>query len=201
MGREAKPAVSDGGTRAEARVHLDSELLSVGPPFRLKLKLAEVTACAAEGEALVLAAGRTRLTLALGAKDAASWAKAILNPPSLAAKLGLKAGAAAATLGPMPQEIGQVLEGRGARALTSAAAAKGAGLVFAAVPEGIQPETLNALAKALEPGAAAWLVYRKGGTINGEALIRAARAAGLKDTKVARISESHAGLRFIAAKA
>ena len=59
----------------------------------------------------------------------------------------------------------------------------------------------SALAKALQPGAAAWLIYRKGGTINGDALIHAARAAGLKDTKVARISESHAGLRFIAAKA
>ena len=101
----------------------------------------------------------------------------------------------------MPQEIGEVLEGRAARALAGAAAAKGAGLVFAAVPEGIAPEKLNALAKALQPGAAAWLIYRKGGTINGDALIHAARAAGLKDTKVARISESHAGLRFIAAKA
>ena len=200
MGREAKLTVSDGGARAEARVHLDSQMLSVGPPFRLKLMLDEVTAATAGDEGLTLAAGRTRLTLALGAKEAAAWAKAILNPPSLADKLGLKAGVAAATLGPMPQEIGEVLEGRAARALTGAAA-KGAGLVFAAVPEGIAPEKLNALAKALQPGAAAWLIYRKGGTINGDALIHAARAAGLKDTKVARISESHAGLRFIAAKA
>ena len=186
MGREAKPAVSDGGTRAEARVHLDSQMLSVGPPFRLTLKLAEVTACAAGDDGLTLAAGRTRLKLALGAKEAAAWAKAILNPPSLAAKLGLKAGIAAATLGPMPAEM---------------QAAKGAELIFAAVPEGLAPERLDALAKALAPGAAAWLVYRKGGTINGDALIHAARAAGLKDTKVARISESHAGLRFIAARA
>ena len=201
MGREARLTVSDGGARAEARVHLDSQMLSIGPPFRLKLMLDEVTAATAGDEGLTLAAGRTRLTLALGAKEAAAWAKAILNPPSLADKLGLKAGVAAATLGPMPEEIGTALEGRKARALTGAAAAKGAGLVFAAVPEGIAPEKLNALAKALQPGAAAWLIYRKGGTINGDALIHAARAAGLKDTKVARISESHAGLRFIAAKA
>lgn len=197
MGREAKLTVSDGRTRAEARVHLDSELLTIGPPFRLKLKLAELAGCEAGPDGLAVAGLEARLTLALPAKEAAAWAKAMLNPPSLATKLGLKPGVTVAALGALPSELESEL-----KALKPAAAKLGAAisasLTFAALPGGVSEAQLGKLAQSLPPKSAVWLVYRKGET-NGDALIHAARAAGLKDTKVARISETHTGLRFIPA--
>ena len=196
MGREAKLSVSDGTTIADARVHLDSETLTVGPPFRVKLKLGEISRCAAGDGGLEVAAGNTRLAIALTAKEAAAWAKAMLNPPSLATKLGLKAGMAVATLGEMPPEIAGAL-----KAATPSAARLGAAiaaqLVIAAVPEGVPVAKLAKLKSALAAKSAVWLIYRKGGAINGDELIFAAREAGLKDTKVAKISETHTGLRFI----
>ena len=68
-------------------------------------------------------------------------------------------------------------------------------LIVAAVSLDTKP--LAALSGALPSRGAAWLVYEKG-VLKGDALILAAREAGLKDTKVTRISETHAALRFIA---
>lgn len=198
MGREAKLTVSDGATAAEARVHLDSEMLSVGPPFRLKLKLGDLSRCEAGAAGLEVSAGKTRLTLALAAKEAASWAKAMTNPPSLATKLGLKDGLAVATVGEMPPEIAEALTAASPAAVRPGAAIA-APLAFAAVPEGVSIAKLAKFAAALPPKSAVWLIYRKGGPTNGDQLIYAAREAGLKDTKVAKISETHTGLRFIPA--
>lgn len=193
MGREAKLTVSDGTTRGEARVHLDSEMLTIGPPFQLKLKLAELESVAASASGLAVGA----LTLAMGEKEAAAWAKAMLNPPSLATKLGLKPGVTVAAIGAMPREIARELKPfRPAEAKPGCAL--GATLIFAAVPGGVALKDLPKFAKGLRPGSAAWLIYAKGGPFNGDELIASARSAGLKDTKVAKISEAHTGLRFIA---
>jgi hypothetical protein len=58
---------------------------------------------------------------------------------------------------------------------------------------------IKAAARALSSATALWFVYEKGGAVNGDHVIAMARAAGLKDTKVARVSETHAALRFIKA--
>jgi len=196
MGRESKTHVDDGATRAEARLHLDSEMLTVGPPFRLKLRLDQIGQCAAGADGLAIRAGATALRIALSAKEAAAWAKAIANPPSLATKLGIKPGLRVAFIGTMPAEIAAIVAQP--LALARLPKAVDAGLVLATVPVPVAKTDLGRLRDALGKGAAAWLVYEKGVT-NGDRLIMAARAAGLKDTKVAKISERHAALRFIAA--
>jgi hypothetical protein len=196
MGREAKTAVDDGATRAEARLHLDSETLTIGPPFRLKLRLDAVDRCVVGEGGFEIASGPAQLSIALSAKDAAAWAKAILNPPSLATKLGLKPGLHVAAIGALPAEVAALLPeaGRHDRLPKTIDAP----LILAMVPAALPVKDLGKLRTILSPGAAAWLIYEKGVT-NGDRLILAARAAGLKDTKVAKISDRFAALRFIAA--
>ena len=47
-------------------------------------------------------------------------------------------------------------------------------------------------------GAALWVIYPKASSAIREIeVIEAGRAAGLKDVKVARISETHTGLKFV----
>lgn len=198
MGREAKLRVDDGRRKADARVHLDSEVLTIGPPFRLKIALTEVAAVAVAEDGLHLASGSAALTLKLSAKEAAAWAKAILNPPSLATKLGLKADMRIAVLGKLPAEIDAALSAH--KPVTARRGAPiDAALVFAAMPAGVPLTGLASFAAALPAKSAVWLIYEKGAAMTGDALIYAARAAGLKDTKVAKISETHTGLRFIPA--
>lgn len=197
MGREARTTVDDGRAKAEARLHLDSEMLTVGLPFRLKLRLDSVAECAAEGNGLRIRTGDSSLSIALPAKEAAAWVKAVLHPPSLATKLGLKAGMGVALLGSVPSEIATLVPN--AEQFQRRPRRLGAALSFVAVVSSTDEDDLAALKAAMAPGAAVWLVYEKGVT-NGDRLIAMARAAELKDTKVAKISERFAALRFIAAK-
>jgi hypothetical protein len=54
------------------------------------------------------------------------------------------------------------------------------------------------LRERLAPDGALWVVYPKGRREGGEMdVIAAGRDAGLKDVKVARVSPTHTGLKFV----
>ncbi len=193
MGRETKSAVTHGGTTAEARVHLDSEMLAIGPPVRASLALAGLKAeTGAAG--LTVTAGRETYRIAMSEKEAAAWAKAINHPPSLADKLGLNPGVNVALIGDVPEAVAAVAEGSARYAKAPRAIAADVTLAMVAK---LDVKALAALAAAMPKKGALWLIYEKG-VLKGDAVIFAARDAGLKDTKVAKISETHTGLRFIA---
>lgn len=201
MGREATIEYVSGKDRAQVRAHLDSAALQLSGGKKLNLPLADVKTAIASGDLLKIEAKSTKFTLALGAKEAAAWAKKILNPPSLADKLGVKPDSIVLLIGARIAEIDDAVKSaaRIERTQTmTAAKAKGASLIVAALAPGTAAKQIETAAKALAPKVALWLVYRKGTKPNGDDIIMLARKAGLKDTKVARVSETHAGLRFIA---
>lgn len=199
MGREAKVAYRSGKDRADVRAHLDSEALELTGGKKLKIRLADVRKAVADGDGLKVETKSEKFELALGAKEAAAWAKKILNPPTLADKLGLKADTKVLLVGARVAEIDEAApDAERATALT-AAKAKTANVILLTLAPGTAEKQIAAAAKALPKGTALWLVYAKGTKPNGDAIIILARKAGLKDTKVARVSVTHAALRFIAA--
>lgn len=195
MGRETKTVVRSGSLSGEARVHLDSDALGIGPPFRIRMSVHGLGATA-DAAGLTVTRGRETFQIAMSEKEAAAWAKAILHPPSLADKLGAKPGIAIALVGALPGEITAVT--KGAKVYRSPPKTLDAALAIMAVAL-LETKPLAAVATALPPAGAVWLVHEKG-VLKGDALILAAREAGLKDTKVAKISETHTGLRFIAVR-
>jgi hypothetical protein len=198
MGREAKVVYRAGKERAEVRAHLDSAALELTGGKKLKIALADVRKANAEGDALKVETKTEKFELALGAKEAAAWAKKILNPPTLADKLGLKADTKVLLVGERIEEIDEAAA-KAERATTlTAAKAKTANVILLMLAPETAERQIAAAAKALPKGTALWLVYTKGTKPNGDTIIMTARKAGLKDTKVARISETHAALRFIA---
>lgn len=197
MGREAKVEYADAKERALVKVHLDSAALELTGGKKLKLPLASVKSATVDGDLLKIAAGGTKFSLALGAKEAEAWRKKILNPPSLADKLGFKPDKSIALIGEVPPEIAAA-----AKTAKAAAAAKlpktiAADIAALMLAPGKEEQLIVASAKALAPKSALWLVYEKGRAVNGDHVIALARKAGLKDTKVARVSDTHAALRFI----
>jgi len=198
MGREAKVEYADAKERALVKVHLDSAALELTGGKKLKLALASVKSATVDGDLLKIAAGGTKFSLALGAKEAEAWRKKILNPPSLADKLGFKPDKSIALIGEVPPEIAAAAK----TAKVTAAAAKlpktiAADIAALMLAPGKEEQLIVASAKALAPASALWLVYEKGRAVNGDHVIALARKAGLKDTKVARVSDTHAALRFI----
>ncbi|MBL8779417.1 MAG: hypothetical protein JNL06_00620 [Alphaproteobacteria bacterium] len=198
MGREAKVEYADAKERALVKVHLDSAALELTGGKKLRLPLANVKSATVDGDLLKIAAGGTKFSLALGAKEAEAWRKKILNPPSLADKLGFKPDKSIAVIGEVPPEIAAAAK----TAKVAAAAAKlpktiAADIAALMLAPGKEEQLIVASAKALAPASALWLVYEKGRAVNGDHVIALARKAGLKDTKVARVSDTHAALRFI----
>ncbi|MFM9864803.1 MAG: hypothetical protein ACKVRO_14470 [Micropepsaceae bacterium] len=202
MGREARVVYTSGKERVEVRVHLDSAALQVTGGKKLIVPLSDVRSAKVAGDDLAIETKTMKFKLALGAKDAAAWAKKILNPPSLADKLGVKADTTVLIVGTRIAELDEAVAkaAKVERAATlTAAKAKAASVVLLTLAPETAPKQIDAAAKVLPKGVALWLVYVKGVKPNGDDIIRLARQAGLKDTKVARISVTHAALRFIAA--
>jgi hypothetical protein len=201
MGREAKTEYIAGSERAPVKAHLGSADLELTGAKKLKLAFAAVKTVTVDGDLLKIAAGKTTFALALGAKEAEAWRKKILNPPSLADKLGFKPDKTVALIGATPVEITDAA--MAAKQATATAKLPTGGKPIAAdiaalmLTPGKEEQLVVAAAKILPREAALWLVYEKGRPVNGDHVIAMARKAGLKDTKVARISDSHAALRFI----
>ncbi|NOT38925.1 MAG: hypothetical protein HOP13_00365 [Alphaproteobacteria bacterium] len=201
MGRDARIVYTSGKERAEVRAHLDSAALEITGGKKLIVRLSDVRSAKVVGDALAIETKAEKFKLALGAKAAAAWAKKILNPPSLADKLGVKADTRVLIVGARIAELDEAAAKAAkverAAALT-AAKAKAASVVLLTLGAETAPKQIEAAAKVLPKGVGLWLVYTKGVKPNGDGIIRLARQAGLKDTKVARISDTHAALRFIA---
>ena len=201
MGREARIVYSSGRERAEVRAHLDSASLQLSGGKKLVVQLSDVRTAKVVGEDLAIETKTGKFKLALGAKEASAWAKKILNPPTLAEKLGIKPDTTVLAVGSRIKEIDEAIANAAKveRAATlTASKAKTATVALLTLAPETAPKQIEAAAKVLPKGTALWLVYTKGVNPNGDDIIRLARQAGLKDTKVARISVTHAALRFIA---
>lgn len=202
MGREARIAYTSGKERAEVRAHLDSASLQLSGGKKLVVPLSDVRTAKVVGDDLAIETKTAKFKLALGPKEAAAWAKSVLNPPSLADKLGVKADTSVLIVG---ERIGEIDDAVAKTANVehvpklTAAKAKAANIVILTLVPETAPKQIEAAAKVLPKGTALWLAYTKGVKPNGDDIIGLARKAGLKDTKVARISVTHAALRFIAA--
>jgi phage-related tail fiber protein len=198
MGREATIDYAAGRERAKVRAHLDSMALELSGGKKLVVPLSEVRSATVSGEELKIEAKGAKFALRLGAKEAASWAKKILNPPTLADKLGIRADTAVLIVGDPIKEIDAAAPKAGRASTLTAAKAKAANIVILTLAPETAAREIAAAAKVLPEGTALWLAYAKGTKPNGDGIIALARKAGLKDTKVARISDIHAALRFIA---
>mgnify|MGYP000858977406 CR=1 FL=1 len=146
----------------------------------------------AEGEDLVLADGAR---FALGAKAAASWAQAILNPKSRLDKLGVKPGMRVAVLGVEDADLAQELADKGAAPVN---ALSDLDLLFYAADSAAELARIGELVPALAERGALWVVSRKGkaATVKDVEVMAAAKSFGLVDNKVVGFSPTLTALRF-----
>ena len=200
MGREAKTEYDDGRERTAVKAHLDSLYLQLTGGKKLTVALGDVKAAVVEGDQLKISAGKTKFALALGVREAELWRKKILSPPGLGEKLGFKAGKSVTLIGALPNEVVAAAKGFDAQLLGVPTSLKG-DIAVVVLPAGKEAQVIKRASRGLGSSTALWLVYAKGRAVNGDDIIGLARGGGLKDTKVARVSEAHAALRFIKAKA
>jgi hypothetical protein len=182
--------------RMQGRAQLETDFVLFRGPERFKVSFGELTGVKADGGVLKLEFAGGPAELELGAA-AEKWARKILNPPSLMDKLGVKAGLTVRLIGEFDEfEPGfrkQIAERE------AVAVAKGkSDLLFLAAGRSAELDRIRKLRANLKPGGALWVIYPKGvPEIKEIEVIKAGRAAGMKDVKVARFSATHTGLKFV----
>jgi hypothetical protein len=189
MGREARCAVSHHGQEAEAKALLETDELIVRSPFRLSVTRASIRSATAAGDALEVVYDGGALTLRLGEREAAKWAAEIANPKTLADKLGVKAGQRVRLVGGADAEL------VGAGRLVADGEAD---VAFLAAERPAALEQIASLRDQIARDGAIWVVRPKGRNDLTEGMVIAAgRGAGMHDIKIARISATHTGMKFV----
>jgi hypothetical protein len=189
MGREARCTVSHDGEQAEAKALLETDELIVRSPFRLKVPRARIRSATADGGTLEVAYDGGAVTLELGEREAAKWANDIANPKTLADKLGVKPGQRVRLVGGADAE----LVGAGTEVTDGEA-----DVVFLAAEQPGDLDRIGPLQDEIARDGGIWVIRPKGRDDLTEGMvIGAGREAGLKDVKIARVSDTHTAMKFV----
>lgn len=189
MGQEAECRMQIGKRMLRGKAYLETDHLLFRGDERVKILLKDLESVEAADGLLKLMFAGGPASLELG-KAAEKWAAKILHPPTRAEKLGLKPGTKVRLVGDFDAGLRDDLRG-------CDVVARGGDVVLYAAQSRSDLARVAQLAK-LGAGAALWIVYPKGvETIREVEVIAAGRAAGLKDVKVARFSETHTALKFV----
>jgi hypothetical protein len=129
-------------------------------------------------------------------RDASRWERAILHPPSLLDKLGIRPGTSVACLGVDDEGFLADLAGRpDVEAVRDPAEAD---VVVLGAETVERLEELAALRRVVRPDAAVWVVRPKGPRgVPERAVMDAGARAGFVDVKVARFSATHTAEKFV----
>ncbi len=188
MGRQAEVLVKLDGHCQESLALLETDFLRLSAPHHVTVRFADITQCEAVNGWLTLQFGSRRADLHLGPK-AEVWQKAILSPPTLLDKLGVKPNTTFTTHG---FEDLTFLEG---------AATTDEGpfdIVLLNVKDNAGLKDIRAVRRFIAPKGALWIVYPRGSKTLPESLIRAeAISQEWVDTKTCRFDETRTALKFM----
>ena len=187
MGQERECRLRLGGKSYRGQAWLETDFLLFRGEVRIKTPFSEMKKIAADGGWLKFESKDGPIALELG-PAAEKWAEKILHPPSRLDKLGIKPGLRIALEGDFDADFSGEI---------GPAVKSDADLLFLSANRKADLAKIETLKRHIKAGGAIWVVYPKGKTeIREIEVIQAGRAAGLKDTKVARFSETHTALRF-----
>lgn len=194
MGEEARCIVRFRDARSEGKALLETDELIFRGDFRIAVPLRGITALDASDGELHVEFADGEATFELGPK-AERWAERIRNPKSLLDKLGVKPQSSVAVVDLEDGEFRTILEERVGGYAT--APQPESDLIFLGAESTGDLGRIEPLVQYLRPKGHIWVVAPKGRQDIREAdVLEAGRAAGLKDTKVARFSGTHTAHRF-----
>ncbi len=192
MGREARCHVETSEASCECKVHLDTSSVVVRGSLSRTIPFSAIIRAESLGNRLVLETSEDTIYLDLGVAESAAWVKAILHPPTLLSKLGVKHEHRLLTQG-----FDDITFLGHHTSVSSASAGDTFDLIFRQVSDLAELSDLEKWLDFLTPSGAIWIVYPKAtASIPEVGVINRGREAGLVDTKVCRFSDSHTALRF-----
>jgi hypothetical protein len=199
MGREAQCTATWKRRCSDGKALLETESVVFRGEFRVELPFSDITTVGAARGRLTLSSALGTLVLDLG-DEADRWAGKIRNPPRLADKLGVTGETRVLLVGVDDPLVIEPVRLR-AKAVTRRMTA-GADIVIVGMNRASDLRRFERLRNAIAAHGAIWSIRPKGVAELAEAVVRAAaRAAGLVDVKVARVSDTHTAEKFVVPRA
>lgn len=204
MGQEAACTLTFGATRADGKALLETDaLIFRGGNVRLSVPYGEMSTVEARNGALHVTFHDGTAVFAIG--DVASkWADRIRNPPGRLDKLGVKPGHHVVVLGVKDAAFVRELSARAVRVSTRLAGrgprlrSGRADVIFYAADSRAALARLKPLQKHMKRDGAIWVIRPKGvAAITETDVMKAGKAAGLVDVKVARFTDTHTAEKFV----
>jgi hypothetical protein len=193
MGREAKCVAHFGGQSGSGKALLETSEILFRGPFRVVIPLKAITSIDVRAETLDVAFGSERVVFELGAAEAAKWVRAVREPKSVLAKLGVKTGQRVRIIGLDDPAFRAHVERNGA-----VWADAELDHLFLVVESAVDLARIVELKPALKAKGALWLLRPKGRRDLTEVQTRTAgRAAGLVDVKVVGFSETLSAEKYV----
>jgi hypothetical protein len=195
MGAEIKCRATCGEQSGQGTALLETSEILFRGPFRLKIPFQSISMMEAANGQLFVSFDGAQAIFELGSA-AEKWRQKILNPPTLMDKLGVKAESRVNVEGVDDPAFLRDLKSRG-----PVTARQDCDVVFFGAERAAALDRLAALKKRIAPTGAIWVIYPKGQRqITEVGVIMAGRAAGLVDVKIARVSATHTGTKFMIPK-
>jgi hypothetical protein len=195
MGMDARCRARYAGQISEGTVQLETESIIFRGDFRVQIPLRELRAVENKGTELHLEWGAENCVFEMG-PVAAKWAEAILHPPRLVDKLGVKADQRITLIGAFDTGFAGELRAAGAK-VSNRLGAECDMILLEIAERGDLVKTAD-LRASLSGNGMLWVVYPKGQkSVTQNDVIEAGRRAGLVDVKVASFSNTHTALKFV----
>ena len=200
MGKEAVCQARHGRESGEGLALLETDELVFRGDFRVRVPLRDIASVNAEDGRLTVVWPGGRLVLELG-RGAEKWAQAIQNPLTVVDKLGVRPGLNVVLVGRFETWFRtDVMNALGVK--PGVKPVPGTDLVFILLVHEGDESRLEDLVPAIHPDGAIWAVYAKGRRdLSEDTVRRAARAMGLVDIKVVRVSDELGALKLVVPKA
>jgi hypothetical protein len=196
MGQEARCEARVLGRWQQGLARLEEKEIVFRGETRVRAPLDLLQAVRVKDGVLSFRFGGEELALRLGAQ-ADKWAQRILHPPSRLDKLGVKPGQRVCVIGLDDAAFLKELTLRGA-VVTGNRTVEGADLVFFFCPARARLDRLPAMARAIDPTGAIWVLWPKGGKDMREQDVRDVMCGpGLVDVKVVSFSDTLSGLKLM----
>lgn len=209
MGQEARCLAHIGERALDVKALLESDELILRGEHRARIAFASLDSIEAVDGRLHLQHGGEPIVLELG-PAAERWADKMLHPPTLLDKLGVKDGQRVAIVGVAERTLVDDLRARvGPVEYDSLDAVDwdhldGADLdlVLVQVDDPADLDVIGMAGQAIDKAGAVWVIHpKRRPDLKDTDVMAAGKEAGLVDNKVARISETHTGLRFVIPRA
>lgn len=197
MAMESACKLQVGKDHYEGHVRMEGDFIDFAGATKFRFRLGEIRTPRCEADVIMFSFHGNPVSIGLGEVQVAEeWIEYILNPQTLADKLGVEQGDSVRLLNLDDEELLSSLAGKEAKIVSREAARSN--LVMLGVERASELRQIEDLTEKLRPNGAIWVVLPKGGRMVTKAnVVAKAREVGFSQVETLDFSETQSAFKMV----